>query len=416
MATCSCPKCGREYAQPLATLAERLRHGKTQCLMCGAEMVFSEEVHAALEDGGAVDLAALRSYTCASCGCTWATSPDELTRRRRTGCRVCGAPLRAETLAALDALAAVPAVPTREATLHCLVCQRATKVRAHAPDDLHPCRFCGAELRLPSADGQPARPPPLAEPAATPEDVVRAFRDLGRGSALLELVREMLLARAGRQEVGAAEAAHAARCLAWIDAWRPEPGVPFWPLTVEDAEDALPPILYPGKPYDVERGDAGSEIVFVVSQADPQVSAETQVVNVFGLIGLMTVGWGVRRSEKAPAVGDQRRARIAFRPRAEGGVTLALSTQFNDEPPRPAPRAVGEAFGAFVSGQKEALVAYWGTRALFGSWAGGSAAAAATVPALAQRLAALGLERHAVRWAPRLCLTRAGASTPTGPR
>jgi hypothetical protein len=216
----------------------------------------------------------------------------------------------------------------------------------------------------------------------------------------------VLLARSERGDVGLEEARRVVAQLDVVDRWSPEMGVPFWPLSVAEAEAAVPPVLFPGKPHRVDRHDADSDVVFVTGESGRKTSEQSRVVNAIGLATLVFGGFGLFIVEGEPATGDQRRIRIALRPRGLG-VDLALFTQINDETPEPASRQASGAFGDLISRQKGPLIAYYGTLAVFGTWADGSAAAAATAPAITERLEYLGLGNLAGSWVGRLCLAKA---------
>jgi hypothetical protein len=405
MAACSCSKCGRAYTQPIERLADMIRMGRTRCQICGASLVFPDEALAAASDRGSIG--ALTQYACRACQRTWATSPEDLERRRRTGCRMCGAPLIRSTLEALDSYARGRRMSGTRARLACLLCGRTTTLDGSSPEDIHRCQFCGVGLRLPAAPGQPARVPPLTEPPASRAEVVGMFDPAARKSDLMRFFAHVLLARSERGEVGPAEARRVVAQLGAVDRWSPAAGAPFWPLSVAEAEAAAPPVLFPGKPHHVERHGAGSDVVFVTGDSGKTMSEQALVVNTIGLATLVFGGFGLFIVEGEPAGGDQQRIRIALRPRGPSGVDLALFTQVNDEAPEPASRKASAAFGDLISRQKGPLVAYFGTLAVFGTWAEGPAVAAATVPAITERLEYLGLGSVAGSWAERLCLGKA---------
>jgi hypothetical protein len=406
----SCSECGRAYTQPLERLVDLIRMGRTRCQICGGGLAFPDEVLAAISvRTDSEGPATLAQYTCRVCRRTWATSPEDLERRRGTGCRMCGAPLSRSTLEALDSFARERRVSGTGPRLKCLLCGRTTMLQGATPEDIHRCQFCGAGMRLPTAAGKPARVPPLTEPPASRAELVGIFRGVGK-TDLMRFCGQVLLARSKRGEVGPAEARRVVAQLGAVDRWCPETGVPFWPLPVAEAEAAVPPVLFPGKPHDVDRHDAGSDVVFVVGESARRPSGESRVINAIGFATLLSDGFGLFVVEDEPAAGDQQRIRIALRPRGDLGVDLALFTQINDEAPEPASRKARTAFDDVVSRQKGPLVAYYGTLALFGTWAGGSAVAAATMAAITERLEYLGLGALAGAWAARLCLARAAGA------
>ena len=320
---------------------------------------------------------------------------------------MCGAPLSRSTLEALDTLARQRRRSGTRARLQCLLCQHITWLDGSSPEDIHRCQFCGAGLRLPAAAGQPARIPPLAEPPASRAEVNGIFARAARKSDLMTFCRHVLLARSERLELGAAEARRLVVQLDVVDRWHPETGAPFWPLSVAEAEGAAPPVLFPGKSHRSERHDDGTDIVFVMGESAKTTSERSRVVNAIGLATLVFGGVGLFVLEGEPATGDQQRIRVALLPRGDAGVDLALFTQVNDEAPEPASGKANAAFGDLISGQKGPLVAYYGTLAVFGTWADGSAVAAATVPAITERLEYLGLGSLAGGWPERLCLAKA---------
>jgi hypothetical protein len=237
------------------------------------------------------------------------------------------------------------------------------------------------------------------------------FGRAAQKSDLMRFCGRVLLARSERGEVGSAEVRRLAAQLEAVDGWSPEAGVPLWPLSVAEAEGAVPPVLFPGKPHRVERYGAGSDVVFVTGESAKRASDESRVINASGLQTLVFGGFGLFVVEGEPATGDQQRIRIALRPHGDSGVTLELLTQVNDETPEPASRKASAAFGDMISRQKGPLVAYYGTLAVFGTWADSSPVAAATVPAITQRLEYLGLGGLAGRWAERLCLAQSADAT-----
>jgi len=396
----SCSECGREYIQPLEGLVERLRSGRTRCQLCGGDLTFPEEVSAALAGGGdGVDLEALAEYACDACGKTWKTSATGLQRRRRTGCRFCGAPLRAEVLAILDSLAEERTGPVAHARLECLICLRPTLVDSPAAEEQYACQFCGVRLRLPMEDGEPARPPPPTEPAASRDEVAAILDEAGGLGDLAIMVGEFLVARAERGDVGAGEARFLASQLAVLSRWSPEPGRAFLPIHIDEAVRTVPALLYPGQHCRVERRPEGTDLVFTI-KSRRRMSGAT-VTNMIGFATLAFAGMGVFVTGEEEAMPDQRQIRIAVRSVA-GGVELVPFAEIHNERPKLVGGKAARAFAGGVADRANALTAYYGALTLFGTWAGGLPAVSVTVPAIAHRLTALGLGGQTGRWATHL--------------
>jgi hypothetical protein len=404
----SCSRCKRPIRAPRAQALVLLRKKRTRCQVCGSALEFPKDVLDEFEGAhkvGAKDVREDVSFKCEGCKRTYKRPLGDLVVaivKNKTTCTLCAKPyvFPPEVHEAVAKLKAQGAI-ARELEIECPVCLRGVRGDGRAPDTVMTCGYCGARLRA-GPDGEGCRAPPLEGAAASPDAVKRALARMPRDEAAVA-AGQALLARASRGETAEGEPEAVVERLARLAEWHPEEySSPFVPLSVADAEAAVPAILFTGLVGHRDRSSGTLELVFTIGRQTAMTGQG--LINVVSLATVLAGGGGVFLLGGDGSTRDAlQRLRLSFN-ETPRGVELGIAHQVDDGRPKRGGAKEHAALRDRLVAMAPAFRNYFALGAIYGACARGSTLVAASVPAIERRLTALGepLAARAAALAPRL--------------
>ncbi len=292
-------------------------------------------------------------------------------------CLYCG------TAAAGEAAAA----KARPVACVCPGCARTVRVMPGAPAA---CMYCALPF---TASSDPAQPPRLG-PAhgGVSRAQVAALTAALPPARLWQTVRELLPARADREELVPGEAEAVLRRLAAILDHPAGDAAAWLPLELEEAEQLVARVVFGHVDFGVTRETGRSIVTVVLASRDRSnlpVHGKHLATDALGFALDRAIGIGFRADRTDEVRGQTRvQLRVELAP-AHGGVALAFADQIDQDPPTPVSAAARDEIARRLGAARDRLLGYYLLTALYGSACRGAIAFNLVRDAIAARMAAL---------------------------